>query len=145
LTRDNLRRLQESLSPPPNMSCQQLPTCTKNNLNARAKLKAYHIHVDTGREYPPALNYFIRTVICCLREADVAPLPNAKNIVKMCRWAAGQNERTAISKVALYLLFVGEANCDFHVPSTLHITAKQDISLNKFFLLPPPSPQIAKT
>jgi hypothetical protein len=148
LTRDNLRRLQESLSPPPlspNMSRQQSPTRTKNNLDARAKLEAYRIFVDTGREYPPALAHFVKTIIRRPREADTAPSPNAKNIVKMRRWAAGQNERTAISKVAPYLLFVGEADCDFHVPSTPHITAKHDIGLNKFFLPPAPTPQIAKT
>jgi hypothetical protein len=148
LTRDNLRRLQESLSPPslsPNMSRQQSPTRTKNNLDARAKLEAYHIYVDTGRDYPPALAHFVKTIIRRPREANAAPSPNAKNIVKMRRWAAGQNERTAIGKVAPYLLFVGEADCDFFVPSTPHITAKHDIGLNKFFLPPAPTPQVAKT
>lgn len=61
-----------------------------------------------------------------------------------CADTAAQNECTGIGKVTPYLLFAGEADWDDHVTGVPLITAKQDISLNKFFLPRAPSPQIVK-
>ena len=145
LTRDNLHRLQESLSSSTDMSRLPSPTRTKNNLDARTKLEEYRVHIDTGHPYPLELADFMETVIRRPRDATIQVSPNASKIVKMRRYAAAQNERTGINKVAPYLLFTGEADFDDRVPGVPHITAKQDISLNKLFLPPAPSTQVTKT
>lgn len=127
------------------MSRPPSPTRTKNNLDARTKLEAYRVHVDTGHAYPPALAHYIETVIRRPRDAAIPASPNASKIIKMRRYAAAQNERTGVNKVAPYLLFVGDADFDDRVAGVPHITAKQDIGLNKFFLPPAPSTQVTKT
>lgn len=145
LTRDNLRRLQESLSPPAKMSRRSSPTRTRNNLDARTKLEAYRIYVDTEHAYPSALTHFIDTVIRRPRDPAGLISPNARNVVEKRRKTATSNERTAISVLTPWLLFVGEADGDDRGTPVLHITAKQDIGLNKFFTPEAPNPLVAKT
>lgn len=150
LTRRNLQRLQESLLSSTvtgsTMSRTSSPTRSKNNLDTRNKLEAYRIKIDrTDRAFPEALAHHLHTVVHRPQDTSVPVSPNAKNIIKMRRHAAAQNERTGITKVAPYLLFVGEADFDDRVQSVPFITAKQDISLNKAFLPPAPNDNIRKT
>lgn len=146
LTQDNLRRLQEALSPPATMSSgRSSPTRTKNNLDTRDKLEAYRIHVDTEQACPPALTHFIDTVIRRPRDPAAPVSPNARTIVDKRRMAAESNERTAVSGLAPWLLFVGEADSDGRGSPVPLITARHDIILNKFFTPEAPDPSVAKT
>ncbi|KAH5617602.1 hypothetical protein HBI23_252720 [Parastagonospora nodorum] len=127
------------------MSRTSSPTRTKNNLDARTKLEAYRVHIDAGHEYPPVLAHHIGTVLRRPRNGTADASPNANKIVKMRRHAAAQNERTGVNKIAPYLLFVGEADFDDRARSVPHITMKQDIGFNKFFLPPATNNHVKET
>jgi hypothetical protein len=155
LTQRNLQRLQAALLPSTTALAPDMATATsrtssparsKNNLDARNKLEAYRIKIDrTDGVFPPALAHHLDTVVGRPRDAGAAVSPNAKQLVRMRRHAAAQNERTGINKVAPYLLFVGEADFDDRVRGVPHITVKQDICLNKAFLPPPPDAHVKQT
>lgn len=152
LTQRNLDRLQQSLKQPAAiviataaaMSRVSSPS-RKNNLDIRTKLEAYRINIDKDDVYPPALAHHIETVVRRPRDPNADTSPNAKKIVEMRRYVAAQNERTGINKVAPYMLFVGEADFEDRGRPLPHITAKQEIGLNKAFLPPAPTIQIKET
>jgi hypothetical protein len=148
LTAANLDLWQASQSQsamPPRLPSPSRSTTSTTTLDAREKLRCYHIHIDTEHPLPESLQRHVDSLTNAQRDSSVAPSPNAKRIVQRRRIASQQNEATGSRHFATYLLPWGEADLDDRVEATPFVTNKAELLLSRYFLPEAPDLQTKHT
>lgn len=104
--------------------------------DARGKLKAFNIHVDTLVDPPLDLQQHINQVVFAARTKDS---PSGKKLYDLKRGALGKSERTAIALLVDDLLF--KASLKDGEPK---IAVHHELNLYDKFLPTPPTQEVAE-